>query len=189
MNLATRSALRGLLYGTPLVLLIALVALLGFQGLQEGRDPRDIGSPLVDVAAPEFTLPPTLDSRPGFTTADLRGELSLVNVFASWCAPCQVEHPLLMRLAEAEGLPIYGIAYKNERAAVRRYLAEAGNPFAAIGHDPQGRVAIEWGAYGLPETYLVDAEGRIRFRHAGPLLPEDVNNKLLPLIETLRAPS
>jgi cytochrome c biogenesis protein CcmG/thiol:disulfide interchange protein DsbE len=118
---------------------------------------------------PEPVFPALSDALPGVAPADLRGEVSLVNVFASWCAPCRVEHPKLMELAKVEGLNIVGLNYKDRVSSARAFLQELGNPYDAVGVDPDGRRSIEWGVYGVPETFIVDAGGVVRAKHVGPL--------------------
>jgi cytochrome c biogenesis protein CcmG/thiol:disulfide interchange protein DsbE len=149
------------------------------------RDPSTLPSALIDKPVPAFELPP-LPGRagPSFSSADLGGHVSLVNVFASWCVPCRVEHPLLMSLAD-DGVPIYGINYKDPAERANGWLAELGDPYRAIGADTQGRVAIDWGVYGVPETFVVDTGGRIRHRHVGPLQPRDVEETIKPLLAEL----
>lgn len=149
------------------------------------RDPSTLPSALIDKPVPTFELPPIAGrDGGGFSSTDLEGGVSLVNVFASWCVPCRVEHPLLLALAE-EGVPIYGINYKDPAEKANEWLAELGDPYRAIGADAQGRVAIDWGVYGVPETFVVDPEGRIRHRHVGPLQPEDVEKTIKPLLAEL----
>jgi cytochrome c biogenesis protein CcmG/thiol:disulfide interchange protein DsbE len=149
------------------------------------RDPSTLPSALIDKPVPTFQLPPIAGrDGEGFSSADLEGEVSLVNVFASWCVPCRVEHPLLVALAE-EGVPIYGINYKDPAHKASEWLAELGDPYRAIGADTQGRVAIDWGVYGVPETFVVDGEGRIRHRHVGPLQRRDVEETIRPLLAEL----
>jgi cytochrome c biogenesis protein CcmG/thiol:disulfide interchange protein DsbE len=120
----------------------------------------------------------------GFSSGDLPGRVSLVNVFASWCAPCRAEHKVLNALAKSQRVPIYGINYKDRTEAARAWLAELGNPYTRIGAD-SGRVGIEWGVYGVPETFVVDRQGRIRYKHVGPLTQADLDRKILPLIAKL----
>jgi cytochrome c biogenesis protein CcmG, thiol:disulfide interchange protein DsbE len=149
------------------------------------RDPSTLPSPLIDKPVPTFELPPLAGRNgPGFSSADLEGQVSLVNVFASWCVPCRVEHPLLMALAE-DGVAIYGIDYKDPADKAAGWLAELGDPYRAIGADQDGRVAIDWGVYGVPETFVVDREGRIRHRHVGPLQPRDIEKTIRPLLAEL----
>jgi cytochrome c biogenesis protein CcmG/thiol:disulfide interchange protein DsbE len=175
---------RRLLFLLPALLVVVIGLGLGY-GLT--RDAQEIPSALIDQSVPPFELS-ALDGvdRPALSTADLRGDVVLLNVFASWCAPCRVEHPVLTRLAEARGIPLYGINYKDAPADAAGWLADLGNPYRRIGVDPEGRTGIELGITGVPETFVVDADGRIRYRHAGPITPEDVDDTLMPLIEELR---
>lgn len=149
------------------------------------RDPSTLPSALIDRPVPAFELPP-IEGLPGegLTSADLEGEVSLLNVFASWCVPCRAEHPLLMELAE-RGIVINGIDYKDPPEQAARWLGELGNPFVRIGADRSGRVAIDFGVYGVPETFVIDREGRIRHKHVGPLQPRDLEKTLLPLLDQL----
>jgi cytochrome c biogenesis protein CcmG/thiol:disulfide interchange protein DsbE len=172
--------MRRLLYLIP-VLVFGAVGI----GLAVGltRDPGTLPSALLDQPVPEFQLP-GLEGGDGLSSDDLKGRVSLVNVFASWCVPCRVEHPVLMRLAE-EGVPIFGINYKDPADQAQAWLAELGDPFEKIGADRNGRVGIEWGVYGVPETFVVDAEGRIRHRHVGPIQARDLERALLPILAEL----
>ena len=173
--------LRAWIYLLPVALFAALAA--GFYaGL--GIDTNVLPSPLIDQPAPRFSLPPLADDGPGFATADLPGHVSLVNTFASWCAPCRSEHPVLNQLARSKRVPIYGINYKDKPEAARAWIAELGNPYTKIGAD-DGRVGIEWGVYGVPETFVVDRSGRIRYKHVGPLTDADVAKTILPLVAKL----
>jgi cytochrome c biogenesis protein CcmG/thiol:disulfide interchange protein DsbE len=174
---------RRLLFLLPVLLFLGLGAAF-YTGL--GRDPRLVPSALIDEPAPEFELPPVAeDIAPGLSSTDLRGQVSLVNFFASWCPPCRVEHPVLMRLAE-QGIPVYGINKKDRPEQAVAFLDELGNPYARIGADPSGRASIDWGVYGLPETFIVGPDGRIAYRHVGPIMPQDVERVILPTIERLR---
>jgi cytochrome c biogenesis protein CcmG/thiol:disulfide interchange protein DsbE len=154
--------------------------------------PDVIPSPLIDKEAPSFALKPIpgLAGEPplgdGLTSDDLKGQVTLVNVFASWCVPCRAEHPLLMQLAKEPGLRIVGINYKDKPEDVRAWLAELGNPYGRIGRDETGRVAIDWGVYGVPESFIVDATGRIRHKHVGPLMEYDLQNEILPIVRKLK---
>jgi cytochrome c biogenesis protein CcmG/thiol:disulfide interchange protein DsbE len=150
------------------------------------RDPSILPSALIDKPVPEFALPALLDDVPGFATGDFGGEVVLVNVFASWCVACRIEHPILMRLAEEKTVPIFGLNWKDEKDDATAWLAELGNPYARIGHDLSGRVGIDWGVYGVPETYIIDAQGRIRYKHVGPMYPATVTEVIRPLINKLR---
>lgn len=167
----------------PFALFLVLV---GYFAVGLTRDPSELPSALIDQPVPQFELPPVQENGQGLATADLKGGVQLVNVFASWCAPCRIEHPLLMRLAKEEGVTIHGIAYKDKPQDSQRFLAQLGNPYQRIGADLDGRIGIEWGVYGVPETYIIDAEGRIRYRHVGPLMPFDLDEKILPLIRELQ---
>lgn len=175
--------MRRLLYLLPLAA-FAAIAIWFAIGLT--RDPSKLPSALLDRPAPDFTLPALAGAGVGGLKADdLRGKVTLVNVFASWCVPCRVEHPLLMRLAREPGITLYGMSYKDKAEDSVRFLTELGNPYSAIGHDENGRVGIEWGVYGVPETFVVDRTGRIRHKHVGPISPKDLNETLLPLIKEL----
>lgn len=156
------------------------------RGLQTGEyDPRGVPSALLGRAAPDFALP-VLEAAglPALGAADLRGPLPrpvVVNFWASWCVPCIVEHPQLMRLSR-EGVPVLGINYKDRPNDAAAFLQRHGNPYAKLGRDETGRTAIDWGVYGVPETYLVDREGLIRWRFAGPVMPDTLERDLRPLL-------
>lgn len=182
---------RKLLVAIPIVLFGALAALL-YARLFSG-DPSTLPSALIGRPAPDLALP-ALDglngdggSIPGFSRADLAtGEVTLVNVFGSWCGPCRDEHPLLVALAKS-GQRMVGLNYKDQPENARRFLGGLGNPFSRVGVDPNGRAAIEWGVYGVPETFVVDGKGRIAFKHVGPLTEDSVRIKLMPAIEKAKA--
>jgi cytochrome c biogenesis protein CcmG/thiol:disulfide interchange protein DsbE len=178
-------ARRWLLFVPPAV--FGLLAGLFVAGMVRD-DPDALPSTLVGRAAPAFGLaeappgPALLPDVPELTDAALRAPgVKLVNFWASWCAPCRVEHPTLVRLA-AEGVPVYGINYKDAPDQARGFLAELGNPYAAIGTDPTGRIALAWGVYGVPETYVLDGEGRVTFRFAGPVTDRILETILRPEI-------
>lgn len=149
-------------------------------------DPRLIPSALINKKAPRQDLPPLLESLPGIKKSNLTGEVKLVNFFSSWCGPCRVEHDLLMKISKDGDIPLYGINYKDDRKSAISWLNELGNPFHKIGVDRSGRNAIDWGVYGVPETYIVDYEGKIRYRHVGPLNKKILIRDINPLIEFLR---
>ncbi len=172
---------RGWIFLLPAAL-FAVVAAVFYAGL--GADPTVLPSALIDQPAPPFTLPPLTEGQPGFSSADLAGQVSLVNTFASWCGPCRVEHPVLNALAQAKRVPIYGINYKDKPDAAIAWIAALGNPYTRIGAD-DGRVGIDWGVYGVPETFVVDRAGRVRYRHVGPLTQADIERTILPLIVKL----
>jgi cytochrome c biogenesis protein CcmG/thiol:disulfide interchange protein DsbE len=169
----------------PLGIFIALVVALAV-GMR--LDLTTIPSALIGKPVPEFALPPLLEGGQGLNAADLRrgGGPVLVNVFASWCVPCREEQPMLMDLARQDGVTLYGINYKDKPAAARQFLAELGNPFTRIGADRSGRVAIDWGVYGVPETYVVDGTGKIVLKHVGPLTPKAVTDEILPALRGAR---
>ncbi len=174
-------------YVLPVAAFVGLAAVFGFYLYQIGAGGKNIGdvpSALIDKPVPKFELPPIVGRNDGFATSDLAGKVSLVNVFASWCGPCRVEHPILMRLAR-EGLPIYGINYKDKPEDALRFLADLGNPYSRIGVDSTGRTSIDWGVYGYPETFVVDRTGRIRYKHIGPIMPHDLDNTIRPILESL----
>jgi cytochrome c biogenesis protein CcmG, thiol:disulfide interchange protein DsbE len=178
-----------LLIFVPLVLFAALAALFVIR-LYSG-DASLLPSALIGRQVPAFALPPVegLPDKPGFSDADLRqGKVTLVNVFASWCVPCHQEHELIMRLStdlalSRAGVRLFGLAYKDEPTNIQRFLAEAGDPYARIGADRKGRTAIDWGVYGVPETFVVKGDGTIAYRYAGPISDESYREVILPEIE------
>lgn len=154
-----------------------------------GGDPSELPSALVGKPVPEFDLP-AIESVdvPGFTHEDLaQGRVTLVNVWASWCVPCRQEHPLLEELARQSGVEIFGLNYKDSPDAAQRFLATLGNPFARVGADRNGRVAIDWGVYGVPETFVVDGSGRIVLKHVGALDGVSIETRILPAIARARS--
>jgi cytochrome c biogenesis protein CcmG/thiol:disulfide interchange protein DsbE len=152
-----------------------------------GSNPDDLRSMLLDQPAPEFEMAALAEGAPDFTTAELKtGEVTLVNFWASWCVPCRVEHPVLMALAE-EGVTIYGINYRDTNENAQRFLDELGDPFAKVGVDPEGRQGVEWGVYGIPETFVIDGRGRIVYKKLGPFLKGDIETKIRPAIEAAKA--
>ena len=167
----------------PLLLFAVLAALLAV-GLT--LNPREVPSPLIGKPVPEFSLPPVKGRTLGLASRDLRGEVTLVNVFASWCLSCREEHPVFMDLRNRGVIPVHGLNYKDKPDDAATWLAEMGDPYTRTGADLDGRVAIDWGVYGVPETFLVDREGRIAYKHIGPVTPQLVGEKLMPLIEALR---
>jgi len=172
-----------LIYLAPLALFAVLAAVF-LMRLEAGGDPSAIPSALVGHPAPTFDLP-SLDGAevPGLKRADLDGKVTLVNVFASWCVPCREEAPVLEVLAKDDRFRLVGINYKDTAANARRFLGDFGNPYAAIGVDAKGRSAIDWGVYGVPETFVVGADGIIRYKYVGPLSDEAVARTLMPEID------
>jgi cytochrome c biogenesis protein CcmG, thiol:disulfide interchange protein DsbE len=167
--------------------LVVLVALLGIFALSINRDPSLIQSVLIDKPAPEFTLA-AVDGTdvPGFDTQALTGEVTVVNVFASWCIPCRDEHPVLEALKQQTGVRLFGMNQKDAAENAVAFLTELGNPYDAIGADTDGRASIDWGVYGVPETFIVDAKGVIRFKHVGPLDMDDIEREIVPAIAKAR---
>ncbi len=166
----------------------ALFIIIGI-GLAVGLtlNPREIPSALIGKPVPEFALPPVQGRSDGLSSGDLKGgEVALVNVFASWCLPCRVEHPLLLQLSRL-GVPVHGLNYKDEPQAVARWLDDLGDPFKRTGADRDGRVSIDWGVYGVPETFVVNGAGQILCKHIGPLTDYDVANKIKPAVDAARA--
>lgn len=152
-----------------------------------GPPPSQLPSPLVGRVAPDFSLP-ALPGSHGFSRADLTaGHPTIVNFWASWCAPCRVEHPLLAALASRKDIVLYGIAWKNKPAEADAFLDELGSPFARTDIDESGRVGVDWGIVGVPETFVLDGNGVIRAHYAGPLTPEVVTEIILPALEQARA--
>ena len=149
-------------------------------------NPREIPSPLIGKPVPEFSLPPVQGRTLGLSSADLKGEVSLVNVFASWCVACRAEHPLLTELKQKGVVPIHGLNYKDRPEDAEKWLDELGDPYTRTGADINGRVAIDWGVYGVPETFVIDRNGRIAHKVIGPLTPQMLQDTVLPLIRELR---
>ena len=163
--------------------LLALVGLIAVFALNINRDPSLVQSVLINKPAPQFTLPAVAGLPvPGFDTKALDGQVTVVNVFASWCIPCRDEHPVLESLKQKTGVPIYGINQKDAPDQAKAFLAELGNPYDAVGADSDGRASIDWGVYGVPETFIVDAKGVIRFKHTGPLSMDDIDREIVPAI-------
>jgi cytochrome c biogenesis protein CcmG, thiol:disulfide interchange protein DsbE len=146
------------------------------------HDPQLLPSALINRPAPDFALPGLLDPAHGLARKDLANGVTLVNFFASWCVPCREEQAALTALAHRPGVTLDGVAYKDKPADARHFLEELGNPFSHIGVDRDGTTAINFGVYGVPETYVVDAAGHIRYRQVGPLTAQDIEQKILPLI-------
>ena len=173
-------------YLAPLALFLALAGLL-YKGLS--LDPRKVPSPLIDKPAPAFSLKRLKQPQATLGTEDMKGKVSLFNVWATWCVACRSEHPVLMQLAESGKVAIYGLNYKDDRAEAKRWLLRYGDPYLANAFDADGRVGIDWGVYGTPETFIVDQQGVIRHKHIGPLTQEVVRDEILPLVEKLEATS
>lgn len=167
----------------PLAVFLVMVVFLGI-GLT--LDPREVPSPFIGKPAPAFTLPQVADASKTLSPADLKGQVYLLNVWASWCVSCREEHPVLVELSKTKAVPIYGLNYKDEREDALGWLRRFGNPYTASAFDADGRVGINWGVYGVPETFVVDKQGIIRHKQTGPITPEILETKLLPLIRQLQ---
>lgn len=165
-------------FAIPIVLMLGVLALLGF-GLT--HDPREVPSPLIGKPAPAFALPGLGGTPPKLANADLKGRVVLVNFFASWCAGCRVEHPLLMQLAK-EGIEIIGIDYKDSDADGAQWLQRHGNPYRVVAADAQGAAGLDWGVYGVPETYVLAPDGTILFKQIGPVTEQVWREKMAPLM-------
>lgn len=166
----------------PLALFFVLVVFLGI-GLQ--RDPRQIPSPLIEKAAPGFALPQLIVPEKTFSPTDMKGKVWMLNVWASWCVACKVEHPVLMDLKKMNVVPIIGLDYKDKRPDALKFLA-GGDPYDVSVMDADGRVGIDWGVYGVPETFIIDQKGIIRYKHIGPVTAESLQKTILPIIEKLK---
>ena len=169
-------------YLIPLAIFIVLVVFLAI-GL--GHDPHEVPSPLINKPAPAFQLTQLKDQSRTFSAQEMRGKVWLLNVWASWCISCRDEHPLLLEYARSGALPIYGLNYKDQREDALSWLSELGDPYVLSVSDLDGRVAIDYGVYGAPETYLIDRDGIIRFKQIGPVTPEIWKQKILPLAKEL----
>jgi cytochrome c biogenesis protein CcmG/thiol:disulfide interchange protein DsbE len=170
-------------FGLPIVVFAGLALMLAWA---LNRDPSTIPSTLIGQPVPQFTLPPVKGRALGLSSADLKDEVSLVNVFASWCVECRIEHPLLLRMKEQGVLPIHGLNYKDSPDDAAKWLDTFGDPYTRTGADLNGRVAIDWGVYGVPETFVITKDGHIAYKQIGALSPEALEDTILPLIRRLR---
>ncbi|TNE64663.1 MAG: DsbE family thiol:disulfide interchange protein [Alphaproteobacteria bacterium] len=170
----------------PLVVVLALVVLFLAMMLSD-RNPKEIKSVIVGREAPAFSLPGLKDATATITDADLKsGQPILVNFFASWCVPCRAEHEHLMELARERHIPIIGIAYKDDPEKARAFLEELGDPYMVTANDADGRTGIDWGVSGVPETFVIDGKGIVRYRHWGPVVDGNIEAKVMPAIEGAR---
>ena len=174
--------MRNLLYAAPIVLMAGL-GVVFYIGLS--KDPKLLPSALIGEPAPQFELPALLVDNDEVSSASIEGKVVLINFFASWCGPCRIEHPLLMSIADAGEVPLYGINYKDAEVDAKRWLANFGDPFSEIGVDLDGRTGIDWGVYGLPETFLLNRQGQIVYKHVGPLSPEVFTTEIMPIVREL----
>lgn len=174
--------MKRLIYVLPVLAFLGLAYLL-FSSLFRARPPDELPSALIGKPVPALTLPPLDAATQGFGPKDLQGHVTVVNIFASWCEPCRAEAPVLASLSREKGFVLYGLVYKDTAAKARAFLDEAGNPFARIGLDADGNVGIEWGLYGVPETFIVDGRGIIRERIVGELTDQKLRDELFPAIQ------
>ena len=170
-------------YLVPLAIFAILVAFL-YRGLS--LDPKRVPSPLVGKPMPEFSLPRLQDPAATLSDSDLRGKVSVLNIWATWCVSCRAEHTVLLQLARESTVDIYGLNYKDERPAAQQWLQQLGDPYVANAFDADGRAGIDWGVYGAPETFIMDKQGVVRHKHIGPLTVDDLNSTILPLIAELQ---
>ena len=175
--------------GRLLAIIPLAIAALLFAALYWGLWNKDdrLPSTLIGRSVPVFALPPIEGRDNGLSSEDLRGQVSIVNVWASWCVPCRVEMPLLVELAQTGTVPIHGINYKDAPDAALGFLAELGDPYTRTGADRNGRVSIDWGVYGLPETFVIDGEGRIAYKHVGAFDRRALEDEILPVVRRLQA--
>ena len=169
-----------------LIPLAAFLVMAVFLGIGLTRDPRKIPSVLIDKPAPQFTLAQVTAPDKTFSPKDMQGQVWLLNVWASWCTACRVEHPLLVEIARTKAVPLIGLDYKDKPEDALKFLAQQGDPYALSALDLDGRVGIDFGVYGVPETFVIDKNGKIRYKHIGPLTPEALQQTILPLVAELR---
>jgi cytochrome c biogenesis protein CcmG/thiol:disulfide interchange protein DsbE len=171
-------------FALPLVIFVLMVGLLGY-GLRPGYDPKEIPSPLIDKAAPAFSLSMLDAPSRQLSTADMVGQVWVLNVWASWCVSCRAEHPVITALANKNLVSVIGLNYKDEPDEATRWLEQFGNPYTASVMDRDGRVGIDWGVYGVPETFIIGADGMIKYKHIGPVTHESLEQKILPILKEL----
>ena len=167
------------------LLIAGFVALLVFLGIGLTLNPREIPSPFIGKAVPAFSLPRVRYPQQSLSQTDLQGKVSLVNFWATWCEGCRVEHPLLVQIADTTGIPIYGVNYKDDRDSAKRWLDQFGDPYVSSAYDEKGDLGLDLGVYGLPETFIIAADGTIAYKHIGPISAQDWRDKLLPVIQAL----
>ncbi|HMV53210.1 MAG TPA: DsbE family thiol:disulfide interchange protein [Rhodocyclaceae bacterium] len=175
--------------GRYLIPLGIFVVLVGFLAVGLNLNPREVPSPLIDKPAPAFSVSQLHQADKTIARDDLKGKVWLLNVWASWCVSCRQEHPVLVDLAKSGAVPIYGLNYKDQREAGLKWLAEHGNPYVISAFDHDGRVGIDYGVYGVPETFLIDKAGVIRYKHIGPVTPDALKDIILPKVKELNAAS
>jgi cytochrome c biogenesis protein CcmG/thiol:disulfide interchange protein DsbE len=175
--------MRRLIFFLPLALFVVLAGYFA-QSLRPGHDPQLLPSAMIDKPAPKIDLA-ALDGGARLTNQSFDGQVVLINFFASWCVPCRAEHPVLMRIDQQDKIPIVGIAYEDTPDKTKQFIGQLGDPFRIVGIDQDGRAGIDFGVYGVPETYVIDKGGRIRFKQVGPINPNVLEHTLLPMIKTL----
>ena len=180
--------MRRFLFLLPVLIFAVIIGYFAWGLTDPDRDPNQVPSAMVGKPLPEFDLAPVVGlDVPGLARADLaQGEVTLINFFASWCIPCRAEHPLFMEMAEAGEVAMVGINYRDAPRDAIAWLDELGNPYSRIGADPNSRAGIDFGVSGVPETYVIDGKGQIRYQHIGPLTRQDLDETLRPMIESLQ---
>lgn len=165
--------------------LVVFLVLSGFLYVGLNLDPREVPSPLIDKPAPAFNLPQLHDPKKTFSPQDMKGQVWLLNVWASWCVSCKEEHPLLVALSQQHIVPVYGLDYKDKPENGQQWLRQGGDPYVLSVSDIEGRIAIDYGVYGVPETYVIDKQGIIRYKQIGPITSQSLREKILPLVAEL----
>ncbi len=173
-------------YVIPLVVFVVIAA---FMAVGLTRDPSRVPSPLIGKSVPGFELATVAEPGRRVAPRDFEGQVWLLNVWASWCVACREEHPVMMRASEREGLTLVGLDYKDQRGSAVQWLERHGDPYTVSAHDPEGKVGMDLGVYGVPETYVIDAEGTIRYKHVGPISHETLEEEILPLVDDLQRSS
>ena len=173
-------------YLLPLGLFVALAVFLGI-GLN--LDPREVPSPFIDKPAPTLELPTLFDQNKKITNADLKGTPWILNVWASWCVACRQEHQLFVSYSRSKSVPLVGLNYKDAANDAKAWLKELGNPYDIVAFDLEGSTGIEWGVYGVPETFVIDAKGIVRYKHIGPVSPATMKDTIIPLVQSLKSDS
>ena len=152
-----------------------------------GLNPHEVPSPLIDKPAPAFNLPQLQETDKKFSPQEMKGKVWLLNVWSSWCVSCKEEHPVLMELSQQNIVPIYGLDYKDKREDAEAWLQRGGDPYVLSVMDRDGRIGIDYGVYGVPETYVIDKQGIIRYKQIGPVTPQNLNEKILPMVAELQS--
>ena len=169
-----------------LIPLLLFIVLIGFLAVGLNRDPHEVPSPLINKAAPAFEIAQLEQANKTFSPASMKGQVWILNVWASWCVACREEHPVLVELAQSQVAPLIGLDYKDKREDALAMLSRQGNPYLLSAYDANGRVGIDYGVYGVPETYVIDRDGVIRFKHIGPITTQVLNQKIYPLVSELK---